>query len=308
MDTYLRDFESWLRNEDKGDKTVRTYLSVMSKFVEWYEGTEGKCFELRDVSPVQLHDYRSHMQTVENCKPATINKALATFKTFFAWAVDSGHIGSNPALKVKMKRVQQAHAPKWLNEQEQNRLLYALETEKNECKQARDKAIVMSMLYAGLRVEETSELKTQHIDLRNDEVIVVDGKGGKYRTVSMTKELKKVLKVWASFRNESRKSQHQMSEYFFVSERSGQMTTRGIAYLVDGYLERCGLLERSQEGRKSEGQASCHTLRHTFCKNLINRGWPIQNVARVAGHDSIQTTMRYVEPSKDELRLAMQRM
>ncbi|GMA66089.1 site-specific integrase [Alicyclobacillus fastidiosus] len=78
--------------------------------------------------------------------------------------------------------------------------------------------------------------------------------------------------------------------------------------MVDGYLERSGLLERSESGNKTDGQASCHSLRHTFCKNLVNAGWSIQNVARVAGHDSIQTTMRYVEPSRDELKKAMQSM
>lgn len=187
-------------------------------------------------------------------------------------------------------------------------MLYALETEKNEFKQARDKAIILTMLYAGLRVEEVSDLKTQHIDLRNDAITVVDGKGGKYRTVPMTKDLKKTLKMWLSYLNDSEKNEHQESEYLFVSERSGHITTRGIAYLVDSYLERCGLLERSQEGTKTEGQASCHSLRHSFCKNLINKGWSIQNVARVAGHDNIRTTMRYVEPSKEELKIAMQRM
>jgi len=305
MNAYLADFETWLKNEDKVEKTIRTYLSVMTKFMAWYEQTEGTKFDPRDVSPILLQDFRSHLQNVENQKPATINKALATLKTFFGWAVDAGHINNNPALKVKMKRVQQTHAPKWLSDGEQNRLLYALETERNQFKQARDKAIVLTMMYGGLRVEEVSELKVNHIDIKNETVTVVNGKGGKYRTVPMTKELRRALKQWLSYRIDSDKKVHQNSDFLFVSERSGQMTTRAIAYVVDGYLERSGLLERIQDGTKTDG-FSCHSLRHTFCKNLVNAGWSIQNVARVAGHDSIQTTMRYVEPSEDELKKAMQ--
>lgn len=304
MNAYLADFETWLRNEDKGDKTIRTYLSVMTKFVAWYEGSTGKTFEPQDVTAILLQDYRSHMQTV-NCKPATINKALATLKTFFSWAVDTGHIDSNPALKVKMKRVQQTHAPKWLNDGEVNRLLYAVESQKNEFKRSRDMAIIRMMLDAGLRVEEVTELKLGHIDFKGETVNVVNGKGGKYRSVPMTKELRKVLKQWMAYRMDSDKPVHQDSDFVFVSERSGQMTTRAIAYVVDGYLERCGLLERTEDGSKTDG-FSCHSLRHTFCKRLVNAGWPLQNVAKVAGHDSIQTTMRYVEPSQDELKKAMQ--
>ena len=305
MNTYLSEFETWLKYEDKGVKTVRTYLSVMKKFVAWLEQTLGTNFSPAEVSPILLQDYRSFLQTVEQQKPASINKALATLKTYFSWAVEAGYIDANPALKVKMKRVQQTHAPKWLSQHEQNRLLYALETGQNEFKQARDKAIVRTMLDAGLRVEEVSELKTGHIDLKNETVTVVHGKGGKYRTVPMTKELKQTLKTWLTYRTDCDKPVHQNSDYLFVSERSGQMTTRGIAYMVDGYLERCGLLERVQDGTKTDG-FSCHSLRHTFCKRLVDAGWSIQNVARVAGHDSIQTTMRYVEPSKDELKKAIQ--
>ncbi len=302
MNAYLIGFETWLRNEDKGDKTVRTYLSVMTKFLVWYEGTEGKAFEPQDVTPVLLQDYRSHMQTVENAKPATINKALATLKTFFSWAVDAGHVNANPTLKVKMKRVQQTHAPKWMNDAEMNRLLYAVEGQKNDFKRSRDVAIVRTMLDAGLRVEEVSQLRVE--DVQGDMINVVNGKGGKYRSVPMTKELWKVFKAWLSHRMTSDKTVHQSSDFLFVSERSGQMTTRAIAYVVDGYLERAGLLKRSQDGLKSDGFSS-HSLRHTFCKRLVNAGWPIQNVARVAGHDSIQTTQRYVEPSEDELKTAM---
>jgi site-specific recombinase XerD len=306
MNTYLHEFAVWLRNEDKGELTVRTYLSVLEKFVSWFEKTEGTPFQPQKVTPLLLQDYRSYLQDVENRKPATINKALAAFKTFFAWTLDAGYTDTNPALKVKMKRIQQTHAPKWLNAQEQNRLLYALETERNPFKQARDQAVVLTMLYAGLRVEEVSQLKIHHIDLKEETIHVFSGKGGTFRSVPMKKELKKALRSWLKFRTESEKPVHQQSDFLFVSERSGKMTTRGLAYLVDTYLERAGLLQRTAEGFKTEGQFSCHSLRHTFCKNLVNAGWPIQNVARVAGHESIQTTLRYVEPSEEELKKAMQ--
>lgn len=65
------------------------------------------------------------------------------------------------------------------------------------------------------------------------------------------------------------------------------------------------MLERSEQGEKLEGQHSVHSLRHTFCKSLVNKSVPIQNIAKLAGHDSIQTTLRYVEPSQQDLRKAI---
>lgn len=303
MNMYVHEFRDWLINEDKGPQTVRTYISVMTKFSTWAEATTGTPFNPADVTPLLLQDYRSHMQTVENAKPATINKALATLKTFFGWAIDAGHAPTNPALKVKMKRVQQTHAPKWLNDAQLNRLLYAVDGQRNEFKRSRDLALIRTMLDAGLRVEEVANLRVRDVDLEAEAVTVVNGKGGKYRVVYMTKELRKALRAWMASRSTSTKEFHQSSEVLFVSERSGRMGTRAISYVVDGYLERAGLVDFS-EGQKS-GEFSCHSLRHTFCKRLVNAGWPIQDVARVAGHDSIQTTMRYVDPSQDEMKQAM---
>jgi integrase/recombinase XerD len=306
MQDYITDFKTWLQNEDKGEKTVRSYGSELMKFFNWYGQTEGKPIVPTDVTAILIMDYRSYLMNTLEQKPTTINKAIAVIKAFFGWAVEAGHMKVNPALKVKMKRVQQTYAPKWLTDQEQNRLMYALDTEKNEFKQARDKAAILAALYGGLRIEEISELKIDHFDMKIGSITVVDGKGGKYRSLPLHNELKKAIRTWLNFRSQSEKAIHQDSFYLFVSERSGKMTTRAIAFMMDRYLERCGLLERSEKGEKLEGQHSFHSLRHTFCKSLVNAGVPIQNVARLAGHDSIQTTMRYVEPSEQDLRKAIQ--
>ena len=52
---------------------------------------------------------------------------------------------------------------------------------------------------------------------------------------------------------------------------------------------------------------SPHTLRHTFCKNLIDQGVPIDQVAVLAGHSSLDTTKRYTAPSMADLQAAVDR-
>ncbi|PWK09012.1 tyrosine-type recombinase/integrase [Tumebacillus permanentifrigoris] len=305
---YQDEFKTWLLEEDRGEKTIQTYLSVMQMFVKWFEQTEGVEFDLKQVTPIHIHDYRSYLANNLEQKPATINKAIATLKTFFGWAVEAKHIGSSPAAKVKMKRVQKNQSPKWLSENEQNRLLVVMDTEKNEFKQARDRAIIYTILKSGLRAEEITDLKLNHIDLRQGTVTVYSGKGGKFRIVPMNDELKKVLKVWLVFRNESQKPAHKESQYMFVTERSGKMTVRALNYMLDVYLERCGLLERSVGGDKLEGQFSCHSLRHSFCHDLACKGVPIEQIKELAGHDSIQTTAIYVQASTHDLRKSVNKI
>ncbi|WP_274518918.1 tyrosine-type recombinase/integrase [Tumebacillus flagellatus] len=51
-------------------------------------------------------------------------------------------------------------------------------------------------------------------------------------------------------------------------------------------------MERSADGKKLDGQHSCHSLRHTFGKRLVDAERPLNEVKELMGHDNIQTTMR----------------
>lgn len=48
-----------------------------------------------------------------------------------------------------------------------------------------------------------------------------------------------------------------------------------------------------------------HTLRHTFCSNLVRNGVDVLTVAKLAGHSSIQVTMRYAKLAPDNLAKAI---
>ena len=43
----------------------------------------------------------------------------------------------------------------------------------------------------------------------------------------------------------------------------------------------------------NDKEAVPHALRHTFCSRLVQRGVPILTVKELAGHLSLETTLRY---------------
>ncbi len=72
------------------------------------------------------------------------------------------------------------------------------------------------------------------------------------------------------------------------------MTPRGVQFLLQKYAEAAKL-----------DDVSPHSLRHTFCKNLIDAGVGLEKVATLAGHESLETTRRYCEPSRHDLQQAV---
>ncbi len=73
------------------------------------------------------------------------------------------------------------------------------------------------------------------------------------------------------------------------------MTPRGIERTLRKYVKQTDLQE-----------VSPHQLRHTFCKNLMDKGVSLEKVATLAGHDNLETTRRYCTPSDHDLEAAVE--
>ncbi len=283
-----------LEGDGKSGKTIVAYRTVLNQFISWFSGSTDTT-DIEKVAPLDIKEYKQYMVAVLKRKPATVNKAIVTLKGFFEWAAENGYIHMNPTRKIKLVD-KQAAAPKWLERNEQNKLLRAVEQEGNLFKQARDKAIVLMMLAAGLRVEEVTnvELADVTVNSRSGSVVIRQGKRDKYREIPLNKDVREAIKEYLGQRQSHKNSD---SQFLFVSERSHKMTTRAIQHLIKEYGYRA----------KIEG-LTCHQLRHTFCHSLILAGEGIEKVAMLAGHKSIDTTRVYTIPGEKELQSAVEKI
>jgi len=164
-----------LITEGKSDKTVVAYRTVLNQFLKWFEESNGHDV-ITKVTPGDIKDFKQYMVINLNRKPATINKALVILKGFFEWTVENGITKINSARKIKLVEKQKL-APRWLERNEQLKLLRTIEEVNNDFKKARGLAIVQIMMQAGLRVEEVSKLKLKDIEVngRSGKVVVRHG-------------------------------------------------------------------------------------------------------------------------------------
>ena len=51
-----------------------------------------------------------------------------------------------------------------------------------------------------------------------------------------------------------------------------------------------------------------HAFRHTFATELLRKGVPLTAVGALLGHESLQSTARYTQPSEKDLREAVQQL
>ncbi|MEW6048761.1 MAG: tyrosine-type recombinase/integrase [Bacillota bacterium] len=278
-------FLSALRARGIAERSISTYLGQVRRFIAWYERSLG-AFDLAAVTPLDVADYRRWMQE-RGRKPGTVNLALVALGRFFSWAVEEGLCPANPAAGVK-RVPEQVPGPRWLD----RRALGALMRAVMRYGTVRDRVLIMLLLHTGLRVSEACGLRVDDVEIRerSGRVRVRHGKGGKYREVPLNVTIRKALKEYLE-------SAHPGGEWLFLNRYGERLNERSAERMVRKYARLAGL-----------DRVTVHTLRHTFCKMLVDAGESLDRVAALAGHASLNTTARYTKPSFTDLEKAVARL
>lgn len=185
----LKEFAVYLQTQDRSPHTVDAYCRDLSAFFKWLAQQVGREVPPVEVTPFDVQQYRDHLISLGR-KPAGVNRRLAALRTFFDWLIQQGMIASNPTASVRRVRQAAREAPKALSDQEIYRLRRQAAVNRQlaearangrvtpSVRAARlDEALLLLMLYAGLRVSEVSALRLGDVVLgeRSGKVIVRAG-------------------------------------------------------------------------------------------------------------------------------------
>jgi integrase/recombinase XerC len=292
----LTRYEHRLRvEEDLSAVTIRNYLSDLRQFAawceaNWQEGREDRAsFTPEAVTTPTLTAYRTYLQLTLQLKPNSVNRSLVTLKRYFSWLTATGQLTYDPAKVVKLVG-EEITPPRHLDDQEEQALVAAV----MEAGSTRDRAIIVLMLHTGLRAREVCTLTRAHIRLgKRSGTIVVHGKRNKYREIPLNATARAALEAYDPSLS---KLQHDATPLFLSERRYTRLTERGLGYLVKRYAERAKLRD-----------VSPHDLRHRFGYRMA-ASVPLHRLAQLMGHDSLDTTMLYVQGTKADLQQAVERI
>lgn len=157
----------------------------------------------------------------------------------------------------------------------------------------RDRLLMMTMLYAGLRVAELCALRVEDLDFKRGLIWTRQGKGSRDRVAPLAKKLLGPLRGWCGSR---------IDGYVFPSPRGGRLGTRCVQLMVKRMAVR-GKLPNATLQRKYHP----HGFRHAYANRLLESGATIYEVQQLLGHASIQTTQHYLSTTPGKLRDAVDR-
>lgn len=283
-DKALEIFEKNMREEGRSPNTIKNYLADIKHFQEFVGVHTGD-----GVSAAAQNTLKKFVQHLKKSGLAvsTINRRIQSLRTFYNVLIKEGYRSDNPLDGIKPLKVAKQNETKWLERHQVRAIFEAIDNyPQGEEKRVRDRAIISVLVNTGLRVSELCNLKLEHLDFENG-IIEVTGKGSKYRKVPFPKATQKAVKRWLQYRDLD-------TPYLFHTERSPRITDRAVQHIAQKLSERLNF------------KFTVHQLRHTALKNIADATGKIEIVASVAGHEDVNTSKRYIEPSLAEIGAAMQ--
>ncbi|HLD95022.1 MAG TPA: tyrosine-type recombinase/integrase [Alphaproteobacteria bacterium] len=267
--------------------TVNTYKNDMLNFVSFFKN-EG-C-QMQDVSffkDLSLQDFRSwlYFRHRENYSPRSTARALSSLKSFFTFLKKEKGIDNKALEFVSRPKIPKA-LPKALSEHETFLLIKesALLDERPWVNQ-RDKAILMLLYGAGLRISEALNLKGGCLE--QGDGLLIEGKGKKQRQVPLLQEVKEALQEYKKL------CPYDLCNLspFFRAIRGGALTSTMVQKRVQALRELLNL----------PASTTPHALRHSCATHLLNQSDDLRSIQALLGHESLSTTQIYTKVADSKL-------
>jgi integrase/recombinase XerC len=280
-------FINYLAYEKKASAhTVTAYRHDLEQFQEFVTIS----FEKQSIEDVGHAEIRAWVIDLvdEGRRSTTVNRKIATLRSFYKFLLRSRLIKKDPTYKLKSLK-----NPKKLPEFVQESAIESVLEEavyEATFEGQRDKMIMEFLYQTGVRLSELIGLKWSDLNLIEGSVRVL-GKRKKERIIPITSALKRnILSYQKVF--EERFLKANQSDYFIVSNQGKQSYPMLIYRTVKQYLD----LFAQTSSR------SPHILRHTFATHLLNKGADLNAVKDLLGHANLAATQVYTHNSLEKLK------
>lgn len=220
----------------------------------------------------------------KNLDSRSVNRKIATLRTFYKFLLKREDISTDPTLKLKVLKVSKK-LPQFVNEEDIARIFDNVEFEASLT--GKREQLILELFYGtGIRLSELINLKRKDVNL-NQRTIKVLGKRNKERIIPFSSYLEQIIKGYI-------KLDEQTNSIFLITDNNGkQMYPMYVYRTVKKYLAYANVDKRSP-----------HVLRHTFATHLLNKGAELNAVKELLGHSSLAATQVYTHNSMEKLKKA----
>lgn len=265
--------------DNLSSKTLNNRQYILQPFV--------RSLEVKDATEITLEmidDYCAKRRQIVKC--STANMERQNIRLFFQYIQAYKMIELQ--FDFRVIRRPRERPPRILPISEQ-KIREVVKTTENE----QDKLIITLMYETGMRIGEIIDLKIEDIYGAR---IQVCGKGSKTRLVYAPMPLICALTGYCESRGITSGHVFRPLQVHYNHPAERYVSAYSVRDRIEREFKRCGI------------KMTPHLLRHSFAFHWLDKGGDLRTLQLLLGHDSIETTQRYLGVSDDYLRDAYSRV
>lgn len=286
------EYAEYLEGLNYSEETIYAIRYEAGRFMNWLERTfQAKtASELRKSHLFAWQKYLTERRTAKGLplKPKTINKTVASIRSFLKHLAKKGYI-----LSSLLDAIVYVKEPKFLplgvlSHAKVRKMLRKIDTSSPE--ENRNRTVLEILYSTGIRAGELVKLNVNDFDEKNG-TLRVFGKGKKERIVPLGKTALRYLETYIKAVRPFMLKKGSASALF--------INYRGVRYK---YMSVLHLVHRAAAAVGIDEKVSPHTFRRSCTTELIRGGANLYHVKELLGHESLDTLKHYTKLTINDLR------
>ena len=263
-----------------------TIISYKDDIIEYLEFVMRENLDFKSIEYSDIRFYLMYLKDERCDNNTSINRKLSSLRGFYKYMANEGIVKSNVFSLVNGPK-KSKKLPRYFEYNELEELFNAPDI---RTPLGQRNLLLLEMLYAtGVRVGELVSIKVSDIDFSNKSILIL-GKGNKERYVQYGEYCEDILNTYLD--DGYKKLNTTNSKYLFLNNNGGQLTERGVRYILDELIKKTTINKN----------ISPHMIRHSFATHLLNEGCDLLTVQKLLGHESIKATQIYTHVTTDRLK------
>ena len=256
--------------------TITSYSTDLEQFSAFIAPTE--------LSQVQALTIRKWLISLsdDSIQNRSINRKLATLRTFYKYLLRTGKIAENPMTSIRMVKTTKK-IPQFVRESEMENLVNNRKIATN-FSEARDELILFLLYGTGIRLAELISLQNNQVNLAAKTIRVI-GKRNKERMIPIPGLLVDLIATYRSFCT----VEH---AHLLLTDKGEPLYPMFVQRLVKKNLGEFSQLEK----------LSPHVLRHTYATHLLNKGADLNAIKELLGHANLAAAQVYTHNSMEKMK------
>ena len=293
----IDDFLLNLQTNNYSDETVYNYERDLKVFENFLNEIS---LHFSKVDKYAINRYKAHLNSIDRhtandnagekkLSSFSLNRLLSSLRSYIKYLIDMDFKVPVAPEAIKLSKTDRKHP----RVAELNDLVKLIESpsvfENNKFTAARNRAMLEILFSTGMRISELIGLNRAQID--GSGRIFIRGKGKKERFVYLTPRAYKHLNDYTAIRNDDLPA-------LFIPLRGANIKKDVLVSkkrISTNYLQE--KIKRYREKLKINIPISAHSLRHGFATYLAEDGANPAAIQILLGHESLDTTTRYVHAS-----------